>query len=288
MNIEEPDAVMQNLGRSKGSFPGYNLQVSTDTKTQLIVGGEVVRDRNDEKQFINQYSNVENILSRDKERRYVADSGYNSHDTIEQVYQEKVNAYIANRNKVRPTKEKLEEGVQLSKDDFCYDRENDTYVCPMGRQLYYVSMEKNKSFHGKKYRSKSCSDCTIKHLCLAKNNKTGYREIRRDHREELINGMRNKIESAEGKAILFRRQTTVEAVIGNIKSNMGYSRFRLKGIVAVNAEFMLMCIGHNLNKLFKMQGSSNIAPFFNIIRIMWHKLEIWSFARGHSVYFAQV
>ena len=87
--------------------------------------------------------------------------------------------------------------------------------------------------------------------------------------------MKEKIQSNEGKAIMFRRQTTVEATIGNLKSNMGYSRFRLKGLDAVNSEFMLMCIGHNLNKLFKIAGGFIFIRFSKLFKELTRFYYLW-------------
>lgn len=269
VNIEEPDAPMQRLGGSRGSFSGYNAQISTDTKTQLIVGSRVVQDRNDNKQFVHQYENAERVLGTDKQRQYIADSGYNSHQTINDVYKKGINAYIADRTKSRETKEKIRDGKKLSKEDLTYDAKADCYICPEGRKLVYVKTENNRSFRGKKYKTESCVNCRIRHLCLGKNNKSGVREIRRDDREKYVEMMRQKMRGKPGKEKMFTRKTTVETVIGNIKSNMGYSRFRLKGLTAVNGEFMLMCIGHNLNKLFRFNGGFNFSPIFYLSKIIY-------------------
>lgn len=269
VNIEEPEATMHKLGSSKGSFPGYNAQVSTDTKRQLIVGAQVVQDRNDEKQFINQYQNVENNLGADNGRTYVADSGYNSHSTIEAINIKMIDAYIGNRRKTLSTEEKIKQGKKFTKEDYQYDSNNDCYICPAGKKLELVRQENGKYFSGKKYRSNNCDYCEIKENCLSKKNQSGLREIGRDNREEYVELMRHKIGTEAGKAIMFRRKTTVETAIGNIKSNMGYSRFRLKGLEAVNAEFMLMCIGHNLNKLFKIVGDLGFNPILFGLQIIY-------------------
>ncbi|MCF8261053.1 MAG: IS1182 family transposase [Melioribacteraceae bacterium] len=268
VNIEEPDAVMQSLGSSRGSFPGYNAQVSTDTKSQLITSSEILQDRNDEKQFIRQWKRTEKNLGRNRHRKYVADGGYNSNDIIDQVNCNKIDAYIGARHKMIPTKEKIIEGKKFTKDDYVYDREREQYICPAGKALKYIKRERGKTFSGKKYRSDDCEGCNLKQFCLSKNNLSGRRELSRDEREDQIEAMKEKTTSSYGKAIMMRRQTTVEATIGNIKSNMGYSRFRLKGLEAVNAEFVLMCIGHNLNKLFKLSW----AFIFNSYNTSFKKL----------------
>ena len=53
----------------------------------------------------------------------------------------------------------------------------------------------------------------------------------------------------ESKAIYSIRQHTVEPVFGNIKYNLGYRTFLLRGLGKVSAEFALMCSAHNLLKL---------------------------------------
>ena len=81
-------------------------------------------------------------------------------------------------------------------------------------------------------------------LCLFSQNKNGYREIKRDNREIYAEIMNEKMQTEHAKEMLVRRRITIEPVFGNIKWNMGNSRFRLKGLDNVNGEFYLMCIGH--------------------------------------------
>ena len=51
---------------------------------------------------------------------------------------------------------------------------------------------------------------------------------------------------------------TAEPPIGNLKHNLGYRYFLLRGLEKVQGEFNLMCIGHNMKKIHssivKMNG----------------------------------
>lgn len=58
-----------------------------------------------------------------------------------------------------------------------------------------------------------------------------------------------KIVSPEGEKEYKKRMHTVEPPFGNIKFNMGYRHFLLRGIKKVKGEFNLMCIAHNLKKI---------------------------------------
>lgn len=63
--------------------------------------------------------------------------------------------------------------------------------------------------------------------------------------------MRAKLATDEGRAIYARRKAVVEPVFGQIKEVRGFRRFLLRGIEQVQAEWALMCAGHNLLKLWR-------------------------------------
>ena len=44
---------------------------------------------------------------------------------------------------------------------------------------------------------------------------------------------------------------TVEPMFGNLKFNLGFRQFLLRGLKKVKGEYNLMCIAHNLKKIFK-------------------------------------
>ena len=50
---------------------------------------------------------------------------------------------------------------------------------------------------------------------------------------------------------------TAEPPFGNIKHNLGYRYFLLRGLEKVQGEFNLMCIGHNMKKIHKRVAEKN-------------------------------
>jgi len=50
---------------------------------------------------------------------------------------------------------------------------------------------------------------------------------------------------------------TAEPPFGNIKHNLGYRYFFLRGLEKVQGEFNLMCIGHNINKIYNFMQKKN-------------------------------
>ncbi len=51
-----------------------------------------------------------------------------------------------------------------------------------------------------------------------------------------------------------RRKAVVEPVFGQIKEARGFRRFLLRGQKAVQAEWAMVCMGHNLLKLFRFRS----------------------------------
>jgi hypothetical protein len=63
--------------------------------------------------------------------------------------------------------------------------------------------------------------------------------------------MRQKMSTAEAREIYRARKWMVEAPIGQIKEAMGFRRFLLRGLESVRGEWALVCMAHNLLKLWR-------------------------------------
>jgi len=63
--------------------------------------------------------------------------------------------------------------------------------------------------------------------------------------------MRRKLTSGAGRDLYRMRKAIVEPVFGQIKEWRGFRRFSLRGLRKVRAEWALVCMTHNLLKLFR-------------------------------------
>jgi transposase len=69
--------------------------------------------------------------------------------------------------------------------------------------------------------------------------------------DSLSEKMREKLKSPGGEDLYRRRKTVVEPVFGQIKQVRGFRQFSFRGRAAVNEEWRLICLTHNLLKLFR-------------------------------------
>jgi hypothetical protein len=63
--------------------------------------------------------------------------------------------------------------------------------------------------------------------------------------------MRHRLNTPEGQAVYKMRKAIVEPVFGQIKEGRGFRRFSFRGLAQVAAEWAIICLTHNLLKLFR-------------------------------------
>ena len=80
--------------------------------------------------------------------------------------------------------------------------------------------------------------------------------------QRLRASMREKLSTGKGKSVYSRRKVIVEPVFGQIEQARGFRRFSQRGTAKVRCEWALVCLTHNLLKLFRhrVRGSPATAP----------------------------
>ena len=71
--------------------------------------------------------------------------------------------------------------------------------------------------------------------------------------------MAAKVRTPEGKALYARRKVIVEPVFGQIKEARGFRRFLLRGLAKIRGEWCLVCLTHNLLKLWRYGSAQSAA-----------------------------
>ena len=73
--------------------------------------------------------------------------------------------------------------------------------------------------------------------------------------------MRQKLQTETGKSVYARRKVIAEPPFGQIKEARGFRRFSLRGIAKSRSEWTLVCLTHNLLKLFRATRSAKSAGY---------------------------
>jgi transposase len=70
--------------------------------------------------------------------------------------------------------------------------------------------------------------------------------------------MRAKLRTAGGRAVYGLRKGIVEPVFGQIKGARGFRRFSLRGLEKVKGEWCLVCLTHNLLKIWRYRSAPSV------------------------------
>ena len=67
-----------------------------------------------------------------------------------------------------------------------------------------------------------------------------------------VERMKRKLQTKAGRRVYAARKTIVEPVFGQIKQARGFRQFLLRGLDKVRAEWSLVCLTHNILKLYRL------------------------------------
>ena len=137
-------------------------------------------------------------------------------------------------------------------DNFKHD-EKGNLICPNGKRfLYKYDKHVRENKYGRTeeiYECEDCTGCPLREKCTkAKEGKN--RRLNINPTWEYIKIKANeKIESKETASYYAQRKIDVETVFGNIKQNMKFKRFHVRGAEKIFKEMGLVFLAHNFRKL---------------------------------------
>ena len=67
--------------------------------------------------------------------------------------------------------------------------------------------------------------------------------------------MARKLRTKRGREIYAQRKGIIEPIFGQIKQALGFRQFLLRGLAKLNGEWRLVCLVHNLLKLWRAEGA---------------------------------
>ena len=151
-----------------------------------------------------------------------------------------------------PRKAEALEKLRFKSSYFPYDQEKDEFICPAQKRMLYMETKPYRSKNGylskrRFYECPDCATCPLKPKCTQAKDKRRIQvsfELQR-YRQQA----RDNLLSEQGSALRQLRSTEPETVFGDIKHNMGFRRFMLRGLKKVDIEWGLLCMAHNLRKL---------------------------------------
>jgi len=263
------------MATDKGVVQGYCGVAAVDARHQIIVEAQAWGTGSEQSLLLPVVEALAGQLAPDT--LITADAGYHSEANLKALAGRAIPALIADngmrarderfkdRGKYKALPDPLYDKAHPKKsarhyrpEDFDYDPEAGTCVCPAGKALYRNGANcLHNGFVAVKFQGaqRDCVPCTERERCLRTPQKTKTRQV--CFFRGLASGtppshseiMRRAIDSPQGRALYGRRFATVEPVFANLRHNKGLNRFTLRGRKKVDAQWKLYCLVHNIEKL---------------------------------------
>lgn len=241
---------------------GYNVQMGTEN--QMILFYTLHQNPTDTRTLISHLKQLADSPVGHPES-IIADAGYGSEENYVHLLEEQYQALIPYNQLRKEEQRKFKK--ELSKvQNWDYDEKNDRFICPNKQRVLFRKYMTRTDHYGYKrdfkiYECEDCSGCPFKAKCTkAKGNRqVHYNPVY----EEVKAKARQALYSEEGRAKYRQRKLEVEPVFGNLKQNMDFRRFHLRGLDKVSIEFGLLALAHNLMKKVRRDFTQEGAPHFH-------------------------
>lgn len=259
----DASVVMMKDGRL---HPGYNAQIGTEN--QFIVNFSVHNNAGDSglfKPHMEKFKEFTGLVP----GAVIGDSAYGSEENYSYCEENNIDAYLK-YNTFHKEKESKYKNDISKKENMVYHASVDEYECAGGRRLKFHEERSKTTGNGfqymiRRYECVNCEDCSLASICKKTQDNRIIEVSRRlnYHRWKA----RKFLNSEKGIDLRKRRSVEVESVFGDIKRNMKFNRFSLRGIQKVNCEFGLISMAHNFKKLFNIQMEALQNQFLLILVI---------------------
>lgn len=265
------------MATDKGVIQGYTGVAAVDGRHQVIVAAQAHGTGAEHALLMPVVTQLKPLLA--PRTLITADAGYHSKANLVDLDRLNLKALIAD-NQMRKRDERFAKQARykaqpdplydkaentsarkqtcFTPKDFTFDSVAGTCVCPAGKRLFRhgsrcrINGRDAIRFQGAK---RDCIPCDQRQRCLRTPETTATRQVAffkptvASHADRLLDTMRQRIDSPEGRAQYGQRFSTVEPVFGNLRYNKRLNRFTLRGRDKVNGQWQLFCLVHNIEKL---------------------------------------
>jgi transposase len=267
---------------SHGVLQGYNAQALVDAKHQIIMHAEAFASQDHENLAPMMSGAKKNMQAVGKDENYfegkqvTADSNYHSYASLALCKAEGLDAYIPDiqfrkRDERFAQQQRFKEGIhprqRVTKQenkkegfftiaDFFFDKSKRAYICPHGKVLScnaHGHRIRHRVYDIYRARQEDCASCPLRLKCLSKPHMLRkYLVIPPESQPAtLVDEMKAKIDSPQGRLIYARRLAIVEPVFANIRIQKRLDHFTLRTKSKVDVQWKLFTLVHNIGKIHK-------------------------------------
>ncbi|CAM4156240.1 IS1182 family transposase [Lacicoccus alkaliphilus] len=256
----DPDATFMRMKedhiRNGQLKAGYNLQVASNN--QFVLGFALYPNPTDTR-TLGPFLNTMLEQFQHLPEKIVADAGYGSEANYEMIEDDYERTALIPYNTYYKEQKKAYKTDEMHPANWSYDVENDRYICPDGREIRFERYANRTNTYGetrqlKIYASDDCSGCARYDQCIKSDRQINKRIQKNMNLEYFKAQARRTLSMKENRKIYQQRKIDIETVFGNLKANLAFKRFSVRGARKVKIETGLALLALNLRKFRKIQA----------------------------------
>ena len=251
ISTTDPDAaIVRTSGKAKLR---YQTHRAVDGAYEVITATEVTPGDVNEAQKMLWLIDTHKLNTETNVETVVADSKYGTISNYLSCYDRGIRAHIPDLKEAQ-SNSGSRAGI-FSDDVFIYDKQTDTYTCPVGKKLKPKSLHVSRQSIDYAASKSDCRVCDLRSQCTR--NKAG-RTVKRHLRQEEINYMRAISKTTLSKIDIRTRQHLMERSFAR-SVRYGFGRARWRGLWRVRIQEYLTAAIQNIQILMKHGTDPRIA-----------------------------
>jgi transposase len=256
VSLTDPDSRLMRVDSQRLDVC-YNIQTSVDAKQHLIVDYDVTNNSTDHHQLASDAKAAKQTLGVER-LEVLSDKGFYVLNDLRDCEEAGIRVFMPIPS-FNPTKNVGVPEPEFATERFAYDSVKDVYVCPAGKELgFWKCNVKGKPELGRRYRTASCVGCVFRSRCTR--NRLGRLMFRSEY-QEIVDRLRARLESSDGKEKLSLRRELAEHPFGTMKRAFNQGYLLLKGLGKVKGEVGFTMLAYNMRRAINILGTRALIAF---------------------------
>lgn len=254
--VSESESDARKMKHPDGGWaPSYNLQVTSEAKSRMIVGIGVSTAANDTQELMPALEKVKENCGELPER-VIADNGYATRSNVEETTEQNIQLIAPWKDDAsREAGACARNGIaaEFAPSAFRPQRGGKKLTCPAGKTLVIIQQQVHHGMLHNIFQATAadCRRCRLRQKCCG--DRGGPRQISRVVESAAMKQYQARMKQAEVKQLYRKRSEIAEFPHLWAKAVKGWRRFSVRGVVKAGIEAMWVAMAYNASQWMRLR-----------------------------------
>jgi transposase len=256
LRVSDSESEARKMKQPDGGWaPSYNVQVSTEVKSRIIIGIGVTTAANDTQELLPALEKVRKNCGKTP-AQVIADNGYATRSNVEQTSKQNIDLiapWKQNRSREAGACTRHGIAVEFGPAAFALQGGGKSLRCPAGKSLVLIQQ---KTHHGVvkniyQARSSDCGRCRFWRQCCGK--RGAPRRIARVVESRAMKKYLARMQRPEIRRLYRKRSEVAEFPHLWMKAVIKWRRFSVRGLVKTGMEAVWVALSYNMTQWIRLR-----------------------------------